>query len=105
MVLARRDVLAHHPADRLCTLLVEVTFVRPGLQRQPFLAWLAAAPGPDGRAAVPRYRGGSSVRIGAAVNRVRHHPVDRRVAWSTPGGLAIAAAGRQVEAVLAEPQK
>src|ERR1044071_3824917 len=63
----RRDVLAHHPADRLRTLPIDVSFVRPGLQRQPFSAWLTAALGTDGGTAVLHHHSGSTIGIGAAV--------------------------------------
>src|SRR5262249_55601436 len=100
MMAARRDVLAHHPADRLRTLPVEITFVRAGLQRQPFLARLAAATGANVRASVSRHRSGFTIGIGAAVDRVCHHPVDRRVAWPSPNDLPVAAPGWQIQTVL-----
>ena len=39
------DVVTDHSADRLRSLPIEITLVRVGLQRQPLLARLPAAPG------------------------------------------------------------
>src|SRR5215213_1287454 len=49
MMTARGHVLAHHPADRLRTLPIDVPVVRAGLERQPFAARLAAALRPNAR--------------------------------------------------------
>src|ERR1700737_1782569 len=48
---ARRDVLAHHPADRLRVLPVDIAFVRAGPKRQPFHTRLATALRADARGA------------------------------------------------------
>src|SRR3954471_19938591 len=105
MMPALRNVLAYHPADRLCALPIEISVVRAGLQRQPFLARLATDLSPEPRTAVLRDGAGSTIGIGTAVYRVCHHPMDGRVARSSPGNLAVATLGRQVEPVLVEPQK
>ena len=59
----------------------------------------------DARVAVLRHDTGSTIGIGATVDRVRHHPVDRRVAWSAPSDVAVVMPGRQVEPMLMEPQE
>jgi hypothetical protein len=100
---ARRDVLAHHPADRLRALPVDIAFVRAGPKRQPFHTRLATALRADARVAVLRHDTGSTIGIGATVDRVRHHPVDRRVAWSAPSDVAVVMPGGQIEPMLMEP--
>jgi hypothetical protein len=105
MMPACRNVLAHHPADRLRPLPIEVPFVRARLQRQPFLARLATALGAGDRAAVLRHGASFTIGIGTAVDWVGHHPVDGGVARPAPDDLATSPPGRQVEPVLAEPQE
>ena len=95
MMPARRHVLAHHPADRLRTLPIDVPVVRAGLQRQPFAARLAAALRPNARTVVLRRDAGSTIGVGAAVDWVRDHSVDGRVTRPAPDEVAVALPGGQ----------
>src|SRR3954471_5831849 len=97
------DVLAHHRPDRLRTVPLEVTFMRAGLQRQPFGAGLAPRPrfGPivAGRDA------GAPVGVGAPVSGVGDELVKGRVAGATPFDRTGVDPGGQVELVLQEPEE
>src|SRR3954464_9203685 len=96
------DVLAHHRPDRLRTVPRDVTFMRAGLQRQPFGAGLAPRPrlGPivAGRDA------GAPVGGGAPVSGVGDELVKGRVAGATPLDRTGIGPGGQVELVLKEPE-
>src|SRR5262249_59617283 len=70
-----------------------------------FLGRFAAATGATVRASVSRHRSGFTIGIGAAVDRVCHHAVDRRVAWPSPNDLPVAAPGWQIQTVLVKPLK
>ena len=105
MMTARGHVLAHHPADRLRTLPVDVPVVRAGLERQPFAARLAAALRPNARTVVLRHDPGSTIRVGAAVGWVRDHSVDGRVTRSAPDEVAVALPGGKIERMRVEPEE
>src|SRR3954454_4806047 len=95
------DVLAHHRPDRLRTVPLDVTFMRAGLQRQPFRAGLAPRPRP-GPIVAGRDAGAP---VGAPVGGVGDELVKGRVAGATPLDRTGVDPGGQVELVLKEPEE
>src|SRR5690242_9478343 len=102
---AARDVVTDHPADRLRSLPIEITLVCVGLQRQPLIAWLPAAPGVRADTVIAGNDTGPPIGVGATVDRVGDHPVDAGVAWSTPDDVTVGWPCRQIQVVLVEPKQ
>src|SRR5215207_6393641 len=98
MMAARGHVRAHHPADRLMALPINVALVRSGLERQQLATRLAAPPRPNAGAIVLRRDPGPTRSIGTPVGRVDDHPVDRRVARPSPDEVAVALPGDRARA-------
>src|SRR5437762_3486237 len=105
MMTARRHVVAHHPADRLRPLPIDIAFMGPGHQRQPLATRLAAAPHPDARTVIASRDTSLTIRIGAAVDRIVDHTVDGRIAGPSPGDIAVVAPCRQIKLMFLEPEQ
>src|SRR5258708_1114696 len=103
---ACRHVVAHHLADRLRPLPADVTLMDAWDQRQPFGSRLTMAPGSDHSCCcIISCRDTTlTIGVGAAVDRVRDHPVDGRIVRPSPGPVAIALGG-QVQPTLDEPEQ
>ena len=69
-VYIRLNVVADHRADCFRAFPIDITFVRAGLQYQPFVARLSAASNLGYGAIVMRSNTGPSVGVRTAINRV-----------------------------------
>ena len=105
MVPAGRNIVADHLANRLGLLPADVALMGVRHQRQPIGARLAAHSHADGEGTIVRRHSRLAVSIGTAVDRVRDHPMDGGVAWTSPGRHSILAFGGQLKVVLMEPQQ
>src|ERR1700676_3949520 len=105
MMTARRHVVAHHPANRLCPLPVDIAFMGAGRQRQPLAARLAAALHLGARTIMARRGASLTIRIGTAVDRIVDHPVDGGIAGPAPGDIAVVAPCGQIKPVFVEPKE
>src|ERR1700680_2321884 len=104
---ARGHVVAHHLADRLRPLPADVTLMDAWDQRQPFGSRLTTAAGSDHPCCyIISCRDTTlTIGVGAAVDRVRDHPVDGRIVRPAPDHLTIMALGGQVQPMLDEPEQ
>ncbi len=75
-----------------------------GHERQPIGRRLAPDLHADAGSAIARADSRLTLRIGAAVDRILDHPVDRGVVRTPPGRVAILALHRQIEIVFVEPE-
>jgi hypothetical protein len=97
-------VLDHRP-DRLGSLPIDITLVRAGIQRQPVLSRFTPGTAPWGRSVVKRHGSRLAIGISTTINRVRQDPVERSITGALPGYIATRSPGREIEAVLEEPQQ
>src|SRR5260370_42495618 len=82
-----------------------MAFGGAGNQGEQFLAWLTTnAPGWQ-RSLVIRHARGLPVGVGAAVDRIRQEPVNRRIGWPLPAEIAVRTARWQQQIVFQEPQQ
>src|SRR6266852_9344487 len=75
------------------------------LQCKPFLARLAAAPRARSDPVVLSGDGRLAVGVCAAVDWVRHNPVDAGIVRSAPDDIAVSGPRRQIEAMFMEPEQ
>src|SRR5208337_4051765 len=105
MMAAGGYVTANHLADRLGLLPADIALMGVRLQSQPIASRLAANLHTDASGIIARAGSCLTIGIGAAVDRVLDHPVDRGVVWAPPRRLAILALHRQIEIVFVEPEQ
>ena len=101
----RRNVAGDHRADRFKPLPAHIAVVRAGLQREPVGARPAADPRADALGPVSHRHGRSTIRIGAAVDRVLDHPVESGVTRAPPGRVTVRLLRRKIEVLLMEPEQ
>ena len=105
MMAAGGDVIADHHSDRLGLLPADIALMCVRHQRQPFGARLAADLHADAPSAIACRHRCLTIGIGATVDRVLDHPVDRGVVRPPPGDVAGALLHRQIKIMLVEPQQ
>src|SRR5262245_421338 len=105
MVAACGYVAADHLADRFGLLPADITLMGVRHQRQPIAACFATDLHLDAGPFVAGRDGRLTICIGAAVDGVLDHSVDRGVVWAPPSRLAILALHRQIQIMLEEPEQ
>src|SRR5215813_5030256 len=103
MMAAGWHVAADHLANRLGLSPADIAFIGVWHERQPIGTCLPVRLCTGD--AVARRRGRLTISIGAAVDGVLDHPVDRGVVRSPPNRGAVPDLDREIEAMLVEPQQ
>ncbi len=98
-----RGVVTSHFPDRLRAVPVDITFVRPGFERQPFRARPAPRARLGARAIVLDRHAGAAIGVGAAIGRVVDERAQRRIMRAAPRDGTAVHPRRQFELMLEEP--
>ena len=105
MMTAGGDVAADHGADRLGLLPADIALMGIGHQRQPVSPRLAPDPCANASRAMAHAAHGLTIGIGATVNGVLDHTMDRGVVRTPPHDVAAVPPHRQLKVMLQEPEQ